>query len=149
MKNKLNKKGGTFQIWLEVILFIFLFIAVIGIIGLDMNEKYGQSHDLSLGLNLSGQLSELKGYKTDVINSTTQGQASISDFGIIKLLTVPTMLMQAIGILWNFVNGSFIYALISHMNLGVYGSYIAIVFQVLYVLAVLFILIKLVLRINP
>jgi hypothetical protein len=143
----MNKKATTIISWVEVIIFIFLFLIIIGIIGGDMNSRYGGSRDLSLGLNVSQNFNDLIGYKATMQNSTDSGQVSMTDFGILKLVTTPTILFSALGIIWNFVNGSFIDALVGQMNLGIYGIYIALTFKALYFIAVGFILIKLVLRI--
>jgi len=144
----MNNKANTYQIWVELILFIILFLGIMAIIGADMNTKYGKSNDLTLGMNLSSSLTELQGYKTDLQNSTTSGQVSVTDFGILKLLTTPAMIVKVTGVIWNFVSGQFIYTLVSQMNIGAYGSIIATVFRILYIIAIGFILIKLVLRIN-
>lgn len=143
----MNKKGSNFNIWAEVLIFLILFVAVMAVIGLEMNSKYGKSHDLTFGLNMSNQLSQLQSYKSDSINSSTGGQASVTDFGVLKLLTTPKLLLDMAVILWGFVNGSFIWTVVGMMNLGVYGYYIALLFQILYVIAIVFILLKLVLRI--
>jgi len=141
-----NNKGATLMIWIELMLFLILFLTVMGLIGADLNSDYGTSNDLTLGLNLSKQQSDLYSYKNDIINDTTQGQSSMTDFGILKLLTVPKILLNVATIAWSFVNGSFIFHLVNAMNLGIYGYYLAITFQVLYVIGIGFIIIKLVLR---
>lgn len=144
----MNKKGNTYIFWVEVIIFLGLFLLVMGIIGLDMNNKYGDDKDLTMGMNLSNNVDSLSEYKDTVTNGTSEGQASLTDFGVIKLLTIPSMIYQVTALLWNFVSGSFINTLVYNMNLGVYGTYIASFFRILYIIVIAFILIKLVLRIN-
>lgn len=141
-----NKKGATFQFWIEIIIFMGIFLFVVSVIGLDMNSRYDKDHDLTLGLNISPSISSLENYRTDIVNSTADGQTSVTDYGILKLTTVPSILMSVTRILWSFVSGSFIFALIMKMGLGEYGIYIARMFQMLYVVAITFLLIKLVLR---
>jgi len=141
-----NKKGNTFQFWIEIIIFIGLFLVVVGVIGIDMNSRYGQEHDLTLGLNLTDSVDSLQSYKGDLVNSTSSGDAEITDFGVLKLRTVPRILLSTVGILWTFVSGTFIYAVIMNMQLGAFGQPLAIFFQMLYVITISFLLLKLVLR---
>jgi hypothetical protein len=144
----MNKKGATLQLWIEVLLFIIIFLGVMAIIGSDMNTKYGQSHDLTIGLNLSKQLQSIAIYKDDLMNSTSGGQAELTDFGILKLGTTAKILMGVTSILWNFLTGRFIWDLIATMNIGDYGLLIGTIFQILYIIAIGYILLKLVLRAN-
>jgi len=141
-----NKKGNTFQFWIEIVIFIGLFLVVVGVIGIDMNNRYEQNHDLTLGLNLTSSIDSLQSYKGDLVNSTSSGGAEITDYGVLKLRTVPRILLSTVGILWTFVSGTFIYAVIMNMQLGAYGQSLAIFFQMLYVITISFLLLKLVLR---
>ena len=145
---QMNKKGSNFAIWIELVLFFMLIIIVLASIGSDMNSRYGKSNDLTLGLNMSVQYEALKQLKTDSVNDSLQGQTSLTDFGILKLLTAPKILVQTMSVLWSFIDGSFITQIVNAMNLGDIGMYIGIIFRILYVLALVFILLKLVLRIN-
>lgn len=144
----MNNKGSTFAIWIELVLFIIVMIGALTFIGLDLNDRYSQNHDLTLGLNVSNQLSSLNDFKKDAVNDSLQGQSSLSDYGIMKLLTTPKILMQTLSILWSFVDGSFITTVVNAMQLGAIGSTIAVVFRILYVITLVFIVLKLVLRIN-
>lgn len=144
----MNKKGNTLQIWIEIVLFLVLFLGIMTIIGANMNEQYGQNHDLTLGLNLSSQMTELDAYKQEMQNSTSSGTTSITDFGVLKLLTTPAILLTGVELTWNVLSGVFITNLIEQMNLGEYAYIFGIVFRALYVFAIGFILIKLVLRMN-
>lgn len=147
-RNKFNKKGNTLQVWIEIIIFVALFLGIIAIIGADMNTKYSQNYDLTLGLNLSSQMTSMDKYSTDMINQTTSGETEITDFGILKILSTPALLLTGVNIVWSVVSGGFIYNLIGNMNLGAYAVGVAIAFQIIYILAIGFILIKLVLRMN-
>ena len=137
------------MIWIEIIIFIVMFISVVAIMGADMNDRYGKGYDTTLGLNLTSSLSSLTQYQSDIVNDTTGGQASQTDFGIIKLITTPKILLQVTGIMWSFVSGTFIYDLLYHMHLG--GNYMLLLgglFQTLYVLAIAFIFLKIIFKIE-
>lgn len=143
----MNNKGGTFGIWIEIIVFIAMFIAVLTIMNADMNAKYSQSKDLTLGLNLSEQVTSLENYQSTIVNQSSSG-GGITDFGIIKLTTLPSILYSGISLIWTFVSGEFIFKLVSGMQLGVYGTPIAVFFQILYVIAIGFIFLKLILKVE-
>ncbi len=59
----MNKKADTFGGWIEIILFLTLFLGVIAFMGADLNQRYGQNNDLTLGLNLSSSSSSLKTFQ--------------------------------------------------------------------------------------
>jgi len=142
-----NKKGTTLLLWIEIVILIGFFLGVMAIIGSDMNAKYEKNYDLTIGLNLTEQISDLAVYKSDIINDTSGGQTSMTDYGILKLLTTPKILLQAAGIIWDVVNGSFIYSIISSAGLGAYGFPLAVALQILFVVSIGFIILRLVLRI--
>lgn len=146
MITKLNNKGGTFNFWIEVIIFVALFLVVVGVIGIDMNNRYDKDYDLTFGLNLTSSIDSLDTFRGDLVNSTNEGQSEITDYGVLKLRTVPSILLSSLNIIWVFVSGSFIYALVMNMQLGAYGQPLAIFFQMLYVITIGFLLLKLVLR---
>lgn len=145
----MNKKGDL-MLWIEIVLFLILFLGVLAIIGSDMNDTYGKNHDLTFGLNLSSQYDDLKVYKSDVLNSTSSGQTTMTDYGVLKITSVPKMLLTAGNVAWSFVNGNFLYRLVVNMHLGgTYTEYVAAIFQILYVVAIGFIFIKLFLKMIP
>lgn len=144
----MNKKANTYGFWVEIIVFIVLFLGIVAIMGFDMNEKYNKTYDTTLGLNISSSLSSLQDYQTDIVNDTNHGQAELSDFGVIRLITIPSMIIKVTGIIWSFASGNFIVAVVHNMQLGGYELIVASIFRTLYVIAIGFILIKLILRIN-
>lgn len=144
----MEKKAQTFHFWIEAMIFVVLFVVIVGIMGADMNERYNKSHDTTIGLNITPTVESLNTYRQDVENSTTQGQASVTDYGVLKLLTTPAIIFKAFGLIINFASGKFIYSIVMAMQLGTYGTYIAIFFQTLYIITISFIILKLVLRVN-
>lgn len=145
---KFNKKGATLSFWIEIILLIIVFVVALGFIGVSMNGWYGQNHDLTYGLSTNSTLTEIENYQNTVANSTTEGQASLTSFGFFILSTVPHMLLTARSVITNFITGGFINQLVNLMNLGQFGGIIIVAFRLLYFLAIGFILIKLILKIQ-
>ena len=147
-KFKINKRGETFGGWFEVVMFMILFLAIMGLIGFYMNNDYEKDYDLTLGLNLTNQLNSISTFSQQSINATSQGQASATDFGVIKLSTSVQIIKLAFDTILTMLTGSFISNLVGAMNLGAYGFWIALVFRTLYVVSLIFIFLRLVLRIN-
>ena len=145
----MNNKGTTFAIWVEIVIFLGLFLGVLAIIGANMNETYNKDNDLTFGLNLSSTYNQIQDYSVESVNDTTQGQASISDFGIFKLTTAPVMLVKLGTVLWDLLSGQFIVRLVAMMNLGsgltllVSGA-----FRIVYTITIIFLFLKLVLKID-
>lgn len=143
----MNKVGGTFGGWTEIILFVVLFAMALIVIGASMNGKYNQNNDLSFGLGLNNTLESVKSYQTGLDNNTQAGQAGFTDQGYLKITTTPAIISSTITLAWNFVSGSFINTLVGLMHLGELGTYVAIVFRLLYFITIAFILLKIVTRV--
>jgi hypothetical protein len=147
MKSKI--KSGTFGSWIETLLIVILFVGTITIIGVNMNQLYGKDHDLSYGIVTNDTLQKMKGFQGNMVNNTQSGQSSVTDFGIIKLTTIPSIINFALTMIWEFVSGGFINRLVELMNLGSYASTVIIVFKLLYFITIGFIFVRLILRVNP
>lgn len=143
----MNKKGGTFSAWIELIIMAILFVGSIAIIGSSMNNYYGKNYDLTYGLQTNETQNAIVSLQEDVVNSTSSGQSSMTDFGIYKLATLPHIMLVATSLLWDFVSGSFINTLVGMMSLGEYANLVIVLIKILYWLAIAFILLKLILKV--
>lgn len=144
----MNNKG-SFMLWIEIIILIGMFLTILAIVGINLNADYSTDNDLTIGLNLSGDLKEINDFRSKSLNQTGQGIASITDFGIFKLASTPSILMSAGTLIWNFLSGKFIVQVITSLNLGgQYAPILIVGFQTIYVLAIIFLFIKLVLRLD-
>lgn len=144
-----NKKGSTFMAFIEIMLISILFVVALGIIGTNMNSLYGQNKDMSFGLVTNQTLSDLKSTQATLDTATQEGTSSFSALGIFTLTTLPKMLLTTLNLIKGFLLGTWIRSLIELMNLGDYSGIIITIFQILYFIMLIFILIKLILRINP
>lgn len=138
-----NKRGVTFSAWIEVALVAVLFFGALAIVATNMNNLYGKHNDLTYGIVSNKTLTDLQDYQSSVINNTQQGQASITDFGILKLTTIPSMLNLGFNLVLSFITGGFIDNIVGAMNLGDYSLIVIIVFRTLYIIGLAFALIKL------
>jgi hypothetical protein len=147
MINKINKKGATYGGWIEVILFIMLFVGVLAVISISMNSKYGSNHDLTMGIATNSTTNSLKDLQVTLANSTKEGQSSFSSLGIFQLTTIPRMMTAFGTLLWDFVTGSFINSIVESMNLGDYSAIVIVIFKLLYFITLILILIKIITRV--
>ena len=143
-----NKRGATFQAFLEVMLFSVLFVGALAIIGSNMNNLYDSDKDLSMGIMSNSTLNNLKSTQSTLESSVSEGQSSFSSLGIFTITTLPRMLMTVLGIVKDFVLGTWIRNLVELMNLGEYTNLVIIIFQILYFFLLVFVLIKLITRVN-
>jgi pheromone shutdown protein TraB len=143
-----SKKAATLSVWLEVMFFSILFVVVLGLLGNNMNSLYGDNKDLTFGIATNNTLQDLKTTQIALDKATQEGQSGFSSLGIFTLTTLPTMLMTTIKMITSFVSGGWIKSLVDLMNLGDYAGIVTTVFQVLYFFIVIFLLIKLLLRVQ-
>jgi len=148
-KKSLNKKGATYGAWIEVLVMIILFVGALAIIGGQMNNLYNQNKDLTYGLQTNETQTALNNLQGNFVNSTSEGQSSMTDFGIFKLTTLPFLVLSTTSLLWNFISGNFINILVGMMGLGEFTGIVIILIKILYYLAISFILIKLILKVIP
>jgi hypothetical protein len=149
-EKKLNKKGAALTAWIEAVVIIVFFIVALGIIGSKMNEDYSgisTSHDLTYGLNSNATQNALIALEEDFSNSTTEGQMSFSTFGWFIISTVPHMLYSTVSLLITFVSGGFINSIVGMLQIGEFTNIVTIVLRLLWVLGLIFVLIKLVLKV--
>ena len=145
---KMNKKGATFGVFTEIMLISILFVVALGIVGTNMNNLYGQNKDLSFGIASNDTLSNLKNTQSTLDTSLTAGTSSFSSLGVFTITTLPKMLLSLFSLIKDFVSGSWIRALIGLMNLGQYAESVIAVFQIMYFMAIIFIIFKLITRVN-
>jgi hypothetical protein len=143
-----SKKAATFQSFWEVMLISVVFVVAIGIIGTNMNSLYGQNHDLTFGIASNSTLSQLESTSNALEAAQSGGQSSTTSLGLFTLTTIPTMMASIFSITKDFILGGWIARLVYLMNLGDYSSIIIIALQLLYFAILIFILIKLIIRVT-
>ena len=145
---KFNKKGAALSGTIEIMLFIVLFLAVIAIIGISLNSQYSENQDLTMGISSNKTMTNLQEYQRDLDSAYQNGSTSFSDFGILKLTTIPRMVSLTTSIIFSFVTGDFINSVVRNMNLGAYASLVIIIFKILYYVIILMIILSTVTRSN-
>jgi len=143
-----SKKAATFQAFFEVMLISVLFVIIISIIGVQMNGIYGKSNDLSFGIASNYTLNQLEATSKSLEASQTAGQSSTTSLGLFTLTTIPSMMSTVFSLIKEFILGGWIASLVNLMQLGAYSKWIITILQILYFTLLIFILIKLIVRVN-
>lgn len=143
-----NKKGATYGIWLEALLISIFFVGVLVIIGNNINTINSDNKDLSFGLITNGTQTDLNNLQSSMEQDLNNGTTSISSFVGFFISTVPKMLLTINKMLLGFLTGSWINSLVDMLDLGDYAGLVITVFKSFYFFIIIFIIIKLMLRIN-
>lgn len=144
----INKQGATYGSWIEVILFIVLFVGILAIISTSMNSAYSKSNDLTFGIVTSDTLQNVKDLSGSFSNSTqVEGQMSMTSYGLLILSTIPKMITAVMSLVWTFISGGFINSIVGAMNLGDYAGLVIIIFKLLYFISLGLILLKIITKV--
>lgn len=140
---------ASLSTWAETGVFVILFLLVFGIIVVNMNVSYNQNNDPTLGMQgVSKSFGNWSSYQA-TIQTGMQGEATTSAFTGISLGTAWDMLKGGLNIAFSFVTGGWIEWGVNLLQLGPAGTYLAGALRLLFVLSLGFILLRLVLKINP
>lgn len=139
----MNKKAYTFGGWTEIIALSVLFVVLLGIAVVGMNDKYDSSEDPSFGMGIqedaNSSLNNLVEYQEQFQNSVKSGSASFTSvFGLV-LSTSYDIIITGMFLFWTFISGSWIFKAVAMMQLPLI---LGTVFQVLYLLSIGFILLR-------
>lgn len=135
--------------WAETGVVVILFLLVFGIIIVNMNVLYTQDHDANLGMNgISKSFGNWSNYQS-TIKTGMEGEATTSAFTGVSLGTAWDMLKGGLNIAFSFVTGGWIEWGVNLLQLGEAGTYLALALRLLFVLSLGFILLRLILKINP
>jgi len=147
----MNKKGVTATGWTEGIIFSLLFVIIFGGVIANLNRDYGQDNQLMLGggsnlTDLAGNYSGRFGNYHDTsaeqieggeVEFTSEGLTLKSTWGLIK---------GVVQLLWDIIAGGWIRSLVLMMKMPVI---IADLFQILYILSLVFVIVKIFMKVKP
>lgn len=139
---------ASLSTWSEAGIGIVLFLLAFGIVIVNMNVMYHQSNDASLGMNATGAFGGWTSYQS-TIESGMQGEASTNAITGVSLGTTWGMIKGGLSIAFSFVTGGWIEAVIGLLGWGLMGTYLALALRLLFVLSLGFILLRLILKVNP
>jgi hypothetical protein len=136
----LNKKGAMGDLT-ESVIFVFILVIFATVVIASFNSRYSQSYNL--GLDTSG-LEEFNRYATSGDSQVREGEASLTSDGL--SLTSSWALVKGLYlVLWSFFNGSFINVIIIDMLQieGTAGATLALTLRALFLITLIFAIIKL------
>ena len=134
--------------WVEVALFSVAFVAILGIIVVAMNFGFDKSNTLPF-TDSSGINGSLVEYSKTGYEGVTGGEVVYG--GAYQTLTLKNsigLLSDILGIVWKFLNGTWIRQIAISLNLGepmiVLANYLSILWLVGLIFIVLYVLFKVV-----
>lgn len=144
-----TKKAATLGSWVETMLFLVLFIGVFAIIGVGMNNDYGQNNDVTFGIVGNDTLNDLKDLQTKLAPDVNEGQMSQTSLGLFIITTVPKILSTIWNIIWNFLTGEWISKAVGLLGLGESAGLLILILRILYFSSIIFIILRIATRVNP
>jgi len=143
-----SKKGVSLQGWMEAGIGIILVLVLLALVVSDMNGLYNQNHDQTFGIGSDETQQKFKDYQ-GTVQEGLQGEATTSTLTGINIGTAWGMTLASINIAIDVVTGQWIYNAVGLLHLGAGSSIVAIMLQVLYVGSLAFIVLRMILKVNP
>jgi hypothetical protein len=136
-----NKKANNMASWTEGIVFVLLFVIAVTIVIAAFNSKIGTTNTIGLDTASLDDFNSLAESSNAQIN---EGQTSLTSFGL-TLLSSWALAKGIFGVLWSFFNGQWInYIILDMLQIAnPLGSILAITLRVLFLLSLIFAIIKL------
>jgi hypothetical protein len=144
----MNKRGVSLTALSEMILGLVLVMACLLVIVGGMNNKYGQNNNPTFGIASNETLNEFAGYQQNV-QTGMEGEATINQQEGISLTSSWGMIKAALNLIFGFINGQWIYNGINLLHLGAIGNTVALILRIFFILAIAFILFKILFKIIP
>lgn len=144
-----SKRASTLGAWIETMLFLVLVVGILGIIGTNMNSLHNQENDLTFGFVTNSTLDKLSSFEEESRSDINEGQASQTSLGLFVITTVPKILSTIWNLIWGFLTGAWIGDAVHLIGLGESEGLLITVLRILYFASIVFIIIKIVTRVNP
>jgi len=145
--NLKNKKAFSMSGWIETAIFACLFVLLFVALIANMNVKYGQNVDGTLGLSslASNQQQNISDYQNTIQQSVSSGSASSTGLGI-SLSTTWNIISAGSTLMWNFITGGFIEQIVALTSLPIIvGTFL----RILFVISIGLIVLRLILKLKP
>lgn len=139
-----NKKANNMAAWTEGIIVALIFVVAATIVLSNFNTNTGTNNSIGLSTSALDDFNNLADSSNNQIN---QGQTSLTSLGL-TLLSSWALAKGIFGVLWSFFNGQWInYIIINMLQIAnPLGAVLAITLRVLFLLSLIFAVIKLFFR---
>ena len=140
----MNKKANNMGSWTEGIIIALIFIVASTIVISNFNDRYGMNNSIGLDTSSLDDFNNLAESSNTQIN---EGQTSLTSFGL-TLLSSWALAKGILGVLWSFFNGQWInYIILNMLQIAnPLGSILAVTLRVLFLLSLVFAIIRLFFR---
>lgn len=132
----------------EAVIGIILVLLCLGVIIMGMNQTYNKNYDPSFGINTQDAKNNVSDYQ-NTVGTGLQGKASENALTGVNVLSSYSIVQSGITMVINILTGQFIQNIIGLLQLGEAGVYLGWAFRLLFILALAFVLIKIIFKIKP
>lgn len=141
-----DKRGVSLSSWTEVALFLVLLMGIIGIIVFNMNSMYNQNNDASFGIATNETQALYVGYISTMEEQLGSGEANTGSGTELTLSNIWAITKGVLNLTWSFLTGTWITKAVALMKMP---DIVGFIFRALYIITIIFILIKLILKVKP
>lgn len=144
----MNKKAASLSGFSEAIIGVLLFLSCIVIVMVAMNHDYGQNYDPTFGITTNETANALNNYP-GTLQAGMEGEASTNAIQGVNVVSSYGIIKEGLSIVFQFLTGGFIQNAVGLLNLGQAGTILGLSLRLLFILAVGFILIKIIFKVKP
>ena len=146
-----GKKGASLGGWMEGIVLISIFLFCLSGVVVEMNRMYEPTEDVDIGLISQLSAEELESNTTDYVDSsqTTLGGATVEKGGDggLSFLDAWTLTYSMVKLVFHTLSGGWIYTILVEY-IGLSGV-IAGLIRALWVIGIIFGIVKLFMKVSP
>lgn len=139
----MNKRGYSISGWIEGIAFSIIIVIALGLVFTDMNEIHSKNY--TLGLSVSDQIQKLTNLQSQTQNKTVEGEATFGADSGITLTSSWDMVVTAFTIIGQVLGGSWIMSLSNYMMMP---PMVGMIIRTLWLLSLVFIIIKILFKVR-
>lgn len=140
---------AAFENWGEAILFSVGVVIVFGLIIVQMNALYGQTYTTGLDSKANSTKARFIEYTSDSRNKIDTGGVDYGTDAGFTLKSSYGILKDFLSLSWDFVSGGWIEEIVGYLNLGESGAVLAFILRILFIISLVFALIRLIFGVNP
>lgn len=147
-----NKKGASLSSVTELAVGMVVLLLCLALVIQGFNDKYGcpngNNCDKTFGISTNDTRTRINNYK-DTLQEGLQGEASTNQLNGLSLSTAWGMIRAGIDLTWRFASGQMIQNAVGLLQLGEVGIYLAWGLWILFILAMGFVLLKILFKVKP
>lgn len=144
MKLFKDKKGASFSGWLEVIVLCVAIVVLFAGIFKDMNTLHGKDYNLGLGTDTT--IDALEKMQNTVQNKTQGGTVTFLGYLGMTLSTAWDMTLGLVNLIWTFITGGWLETILTdYLN---FPATVTMLIRMLWFISLVFVIYKIIFRVN-